>query len=90
MVRAFPVGCGESAAITVAGEVEREHGEEMRKACEYCGQRPVERDEEIDLAWARLVKAERLGGAEYLREIDAAEQTLRDLGIDVDALLEER
>ena len=42
-----------------------------------------------DAAWARLVKAETgaLMGAEEARE--AARQALRDLGVDVDALMEE-
>ena len=38
-------------------------------------------------AWARLVRATRL---DYGPTICAAQQALRDLGVDVDALLEER
>jgi hypothetical protein len=58
----------------------------------------VERQARERAAWARLVRAievrwredyQGAAGCDLIREVDAAKQALRDLGVDVDALLGE-
>ena len=77
--------------LTVGSDGFDSRGEQLRAfilaAADKVPALAAERDAR-DAAWARLVKAETgaLMGAEEARE--AARQALRDLGVDVDALLE--